>query len=175
MSRRCCTSDVQWTPDIGVADHQRIWNTRAAELGTDCIVAQRHIAAHDHLSDRHSQPAGRHRVHIDDRGRYRLHARIRVVFTGLPAGLTIASSTGVIFRNTNCLRGVQPKSQITDSIGSTTRTYPMTVGVVTLAVSAPATLPGGEVAIAYTSTLTAVGGTTPHTRGRCSAERCPQV
>ena len=82
--------------------------------------------------------------------------------TGLPAGLRLASTTGVITGTpaTNNGSPFTVQVTVTDSSGATaSRTYTLTINLpATLSVSAPASLPAGTVNMAYPATTPAAAG-----------------
>ena len=85
---------------------------------------------------------------------------------GLPPGLTTTSSpSGLAVSGSPTSAGnFTPIITVTDAVTSVSRTYPVTIGQAALAISGPATLPGGQKSIVYTNTtMNAVGGTGPYT------------
>ena len=84
----------------------------------------------------------------------------------LPAGLTLNSSTGVISGTpTSPVTNASLTFKVTDSgtpAQSAPKTLTLTIAPATLAIST-ASLPNGQVGVAYSATLAATGGTTPFT------------
>lgn len=80
----------------------------------------------------------------------------------LPAGLSLASSTGVISGTPTVAPGTTPTFTVTDHVAATnSKAIPIVIGS-TLAIST-SSLPGGTQGSAYTTTLAATGGTSPYT------------
>jgi large repetitive protein len=85
--------------------------------------------------------------------------------TGLPAGMSIAIATGIISGTPTSAAG-SPYSvtvTVTDSTGKTaSMNYSLVVNA-PLTISGPASLPSGTVGVAYTTTVTASGGSGVYT------------
>ncbi len=82
--------------------------------------------------------------------------------TGLPAGLSIASTTGTISGAPTVAGVYSVVVNVTDQVGaSASISYNLTVNAA-LAVAGPTSLPNGQVSVSYANTsITASGGTTP--------------
>ena len=84
----------------------------------------------------------------------------------LPTGLTLNSSSGVLSGTPSATGGFSFTVTATDTLGgSASQAYTVTIApatVTTLTLS-PTTLPNGDVAAAYSQTITATGGTGPYT------------
>jgi uncharacterized protein YhjY with autotransporter beta-barrel domain len=81
---------------------------------------------------------------------------------GLPAGLSLNSSTGAITGTPTGSGATSVTIGVADSAGSTgTKAYTLTITTTALAIG-PATLPSGARGTAYSQTLTASGGTGPY-------------
>ena len=81
--------------------------------------------------------------------------------TGLPAGLAIASATGTISGTPSAATTATVVVTVTDAMtGTAQKTYTVVINA-TLAV-ATASLPNGQVGVAYSSTVAPSGGTAPY-------------
>ena len=83
---------------------------------------------------------------------------------GLPAGLTLNASTGVISGTPSAVGTSSFTAQVTDAVPATgTKALSITVAAapVALAVST-ASVPAGQVGVAYSQTVAATGGTAPY-------------
>src|SRR6185369_11347013 len=87
----------------------------------------------------------------------------RVVSGSLPAGLSLSQSTGVISGTPTTAINASVGISATDaSSASTGATFALRVIPAPLVVTTAAQLPNGTVAIPYSTTLAATGGTTPY-------------
>ncbi len=83
---------------------------------------------------------------------------------GLPAGLSINTSSGVISGTPTTVGSSTFTAQVTDSSSPvTTATQSLTITVQDQVAITTTSLAGGEVGVAYSQTLAAAGGVTPYT------------
>lgn len=86
-----------------------------------------------------------------------------IVAGALPAGLTLNGSTGALSGTPTAAGGFSFSVRATDANSFTgTQAYVLNIAAATVALN-PATLPGATAETAYSSTLTASGGTAPYT------------
>ena len=90
----------------------------------------------------------------------------------LPTGLSLASGTGVLSGTPTVAGTYSFDIRVTDSLGGTaTKSFTLTV-IGPLAIST-ASLPDGEINVAYSTTVAAGGGTSPYSNWRISAGSLP--
>jgi Putative Ig domain/PKD domain len=84
--------------------------------------------------------------------------------TGLPGGLSIDATTGAVTGSPNAIGSFTVNVLATDSTApthqSSAKQYPVTIAPGTLTITS-SSLPGGQVGVAYSTTVAATGGTLP--------------
>jgi hypothetical protein len=85
--------------------------------------------------------------------------------SALPPGLSLNAATGAVTGTPTALGKVYPAFKVTDAATppqTSTTTLSFNIGPATGPVITTASLPNGQVGVAYSATLTASGGTTPY-------------
>ena len=81
----------------------------------------------------------------------------------LPAGLSLNSSSGVLSGTPTTTGPSNFSVTVKDSVGATSPAQPLSITVVAGPSITTTSLPGGEVGVAYSTTLAETGGTAPYT------------
>ncbi len=91
----------------------------------------------------------------------------------LPAGLSLAASTGVISGTPSAAGTASFSVTVKDSAGNTSPAQPLSITIVSLPTVVTTSLPNGTVGVGYSQTLMATGGTPPYSSWTVSSGALP--